>query len=143
MYNQYNPYFNQQRPVTGQFDNQQQFIPYIPQNNLQQPKNSVIQGKVVDSLDVVKATEIPMDGSVSYFPLSDGSSIVTKQLQMDGTSKVTIYKPISNVEEKKEEIKFVTFEELENKLNNLNFPDYREEINNLQKEIKELKKSSK
>lgn len=33
-----------------------------------------------------------MDGSVSYFPVADGSAIVSKQLQTDGTSKIQIYK---------------------------------------------------
>ena len=99
MYNNYNPYYGQQqRPLQQQFDLQQPIQPYIPQTMPTIAKNNVLQGKNVDSIDVVKATEIPMDGSVSYFPLSDGSSIVTKQLQMDGTSKITIYKPIEENE---------------------------------------------
>lgn len=55
-----------------------------------------IQGRIVDNVDVVRATEISLDGSVNYFPLADGSAIVTKQLQMDGTSKIVVYKPAVN-----------------------------------------------
>lgn len=55
-----------------------------------------IQGRIVDNADVVRATEISLDGSVNYFPLADGSAILTKQLQMDGTSKIIMYKPVAN-----------------------------------------------
>lgn len=67
-------------------------------------------GKIVDSADAVKVTDIPLDGSVSYFPLVDGSAILTKKLQMDGTSKIVVYKPV--VEEEKEITKYVTFDDL-------------------------------
>ncbi|MBR5794558.1 MAG: hypothetical protein IKY26_00260, partial [Erysipelotrichaceae bacterium] len=40
----------------------------------------------------------------------DGSAIVTKQLQLDGTSKIMVYKPTI---EQREEIKTVSYEEFE------------------------------
>ena len=54
---------------------------YQPQSQpTYQPQQPVgIQGKTVDSLEVVKAMDIPLDGSISYFPLVDGSAIITKQ----------------------------------------------------------------
>lgn len=55
-----------------------------------------IQGRVVENADTVKVTEIALDGSINYFPLADGSAIFTKQLQMDGTSKIVMYKPAMN-----------------------------------------------
>lgn len=67
-------------------------------------------GKVVDSPDVVKVTDIPLDGSTSYFPLTDGSAILTKKLQLDGTSKITVYKPV--IEEEKSIPMYVTFDDL-------------------------------
>lgn len=78
-----------------------------------QPMNTTLGlfGKVVDSADVVKVTDIPLDGSTSYFPLTDGSAILTKKLQLDGTSKITVYKPV--VEEEKPTSKYVTFDDLE------------------------------
>ena len=78
-----------------------------------QPMNTTLGlfGKVVDSADVVKVTDIPLDGSTSYFPLTDGSAILTKKLQLDGTSKITVYKPV--VEEEKPTPKYVTFDDLE------------------------------
>lgn len=101
MYN-YNPYYGQQTYT------QPRYQPMEPQYLTQQPKG--LLGKSVDSVDVVKAIDIPLDGSVSYFPLTDGSAIVTKQLQMDGTSKIMVYKPII---EQKEEVKTISYKEFE------------------------------
>lgn len=101
MYN-YNPYYGQQTYTPPRYQ------PMEPQYMTQQPKG--LLGKSVDSVDVVKAIDIPLDGSVSYFPLTDGSAIVTKQLQMDGTSKIMVYKPII---EQRGEIKTVSYEEFE------------------------------
>ena len=53
------------------------------QNTYQKPLG--LQGKTVDNIEVVKATDIPLDGSISYFPLVDGSSIITKQLMQEST----------------------------------------------------------
>lgn len=93
----YNPYytpmqrFQQQGEQYPQYAQQNYSYPQNPQS-YQQPINS-LQGKSVESLDVAKAIDIPIDGSISYFPLTDGSAIITKQLQMDGKSKTVIYKP--------------------------------------------------
>lgn len=114
MYN--NPYYspygqpqNQRVPqMEQQFSQPQQFFKQV---------NS-LQGKSVDSVEVVKAMDIPLDGSISYFPLTDGSAIISKQLQMDGTSKTIIYQP---VKEQKEENK-ITYsipEELNTQIQNI------------------------
>lgn len=90
-----------------------QQISQVPQMQ-QQPAQPMIglQGKSVDSIDVVKAMDINLDGSISYFPLTDGTAIVTKQLQMDGTSKVVIYEPVKAKSEQQEQPKYLTAEEL-------------------------------
>lgn len=144
MYNNYNPYYGQQqRPLQQQFDLQQPIQPYIPQTMPTMAKNNVLQGKVVSSIEEVKASEIPMDGSSSYFVLSDGSSIVTKQLQIDGTSKITIYKPIEEKETPKEEIKYITQDELDEYLNKFDFDSINDELKDIKKEIKDIKKEMK
>ena len=80
---------------------------------------SRLQGKSVDSIEVVKAMDIPLDGSVSFFPLTDGSAIVTKQLQQDGTSKTIIYKPMK--EDKKEEVyQYITPDDFNKQVNIIN-----------------------
>lgn len=113
MYNQpynFNPY------MQAQYNRMEQ-----PMNNYQQMQSTVmsgqrpvmsgLNGKIVESIDVVKAMDIPMDGSISYYPLSDGTSIVTKQLQMDGTSKIVTYKRM--IEEEKEDTRYITLADLD------------------------------
>lgn len=107
------------QPPFQQFPQYQQ-PQYQPQQYQPAP---ALQGRIVDNVDVVKATEISLDGSVSYFPIADGSAIVTKQLQNDGTSKMVVYKPV--VEETP---KVVSTDEL------------KEEITSLKKEIEKINK---
>lgn len=132
-----NPYFAQQQQRFQQMVNQPtQPQPYIP--TIQPINNPTsLLGKAVESVDVVKAMDIPFDGSISYFPLTDGSAIITKQIQMDGTSKTIVYKPIQ--EEKKDTIKFATLEDIENAISELDIKD----INDLRNDIDEIKKQLK
>lgn len=146
MYN--NPYYNinQGFNPTSRFQpmdsNNQQMNSYIPP--IQSSNQPTLLGKSVDSIDVVKAMDIPLDGSISYFPLTDGSAIVTKKLQTDGTSKTIVYKPVE--EEKKELPKYVTIEELRASIKEIDLSDIddlKDDIKDLKQEIKDLKKSKK
>ena len=132
-----NPYFAQQQrfqqPMINQPTQPQPYIPTIqPINN-----PTSLLGKAVESVDVVKAMDIPFDGSISYFPLTDGSAIITKQLQTDGTSKMVVYKPVQ--EDKKDAIQFATLEDIENAINDLDLSD----IQDLRNDVKEIKKQLK
>ena len=115
MYNNYgyNPYYQQQQRMQGIEQQQPMMTAY--QQPIQLTKPSCLLGKSVDNIDVVKATDIPLDGSISYFPLTDGSAIVSKQLQTDGTSKIVIYKPTQ--EDRKEAIQFATLEDIQEAIN--------------------------
>lgn len=118
MYNNYNPYYNNR---------------YVPE---QMPNNRLyLNGKIVDSIDAVKATDVQFDGSISYFPLANGSAIITKQLQSDGTSKIVIYKP----EKISDDVKYVTIEDLNKKIDSIKFDGIKEDVLSLKKEFKELK----
>lgn len=129
----FNPYYQPQR-----FQNaEQQPMMTQFQQPMQLTKPSYLLGKSVDNIDVVKATDIPLDGSISYFPLTDGSAIVSKQLQNDGTSKIVVYKPTQ--EEKKEAIQFATLDDLQEAIDNLDLGD----IQDLKDDIKEIKKQLK
>lgn len=137
-YPNYNQYYQPQMRMQQPIQPLQQ--PVIPQP-MSQPISSIgLQGKLVESIDVVKAIDIPLDGSVSYFPLTDNSTIVSKQLMQDGTSKITIYKPIE--EEKsieKDTIKYITVEDLDEKLKEIDTgKDYKDDIKSLKKQIKDL-----
>ena len=135
-----NPYFAQQQrfqqPIINQPTQPQPYIPTIqPINN-----PTSLLGKAVESVDVVKAMDIPFDGSISYFPLTDGSAIITKQLQTDGTSKMVVYKPVQ--EDKKDAVKFATLEDIENAINDLDLSDIqdlRDDVKEIKKQLKEFK----
>lgn len=118
----YNPYYTNQiqRPQT----------PYQPS-----PPVQTLQGKIVDNIEVVKATDIMLDGSTSYFPIADGSAIVSKQLQQDGTSKIVVFKPVQT-DDNQTEIKYVTQDDLKAYLGDFNIKD----IKDIKDEIKSLKK---
>lgn len=127
MYNNYG--FNQYVP-------QQRFQPIDPMQTTNQMFNAMpisinkplsLNGKIVESMEMVKATEIPMDGSISYFPQADNSIIYTKQLQNDGTTKIICYKPVKN--EKNDAINFVTFDDL---------MDLQDEIKEIKKELNNI-----
>lgn len=124
-----------------QYPQYQQPYAQPPQtNNFVQQQPVGLQGKSVDSIDVVKAMDIPLDGSISYFPLTDGTAIVTKQLQMDGTSRTIIYKPITPEENKQEQPKYATVEEVQQlvKQEPKELKDIKEDIKLLKKQIRDI-----
>jgi hypothetical protein len=55
-------------------------------------------GKIVENEDVVKTTDIPMDGNMYYFPRADGSVIYGKQWLANGTTRLLTFKPTFEVE---------------------------------------------
>jgi CRISPR/Cas system CSM-associated protein Csm4 (group 5 of RAMP superfamily) len=88
---------------------QMQFNPYMQRmENLQQFQQALQQptvtsqvpalGKVVESMDIVKVTDIPMDGNVYYFPKADGEEIYTKQFLPNGQTRILTFKPFENAE---------------------------------------------
>lgn len=124
--------FQPMEQLGQQFNNQ-----YM--QTMQQMNNQVgLLGKSVDSIDVVKAMDIPLDGSISYFPLTDGSAIVTKKLMSDGTSKTVIYKPVN--ESKESSTDFLVMDDLEDIINDLNdMKDLKKEFKGLRQEFDEIK----
>lgn len=137
-----NNYYPQQRFQPQNMNNMQQpmvtqYVPPMPQT---MPMQSGLLGKIVDNIDVVRAMDIPLDGSTSYFPLSDQSAIVTKQLQSDGTSKLVVYKPTNN--EKENVVQFATLEDIQDAINDLDLSDIQD-IQDLKDDVKEIKKQLK
>ena len=132
------PYYMQQPMTTPQYQSQaNEYMQNIQPATYQKP--ITLQGKSVDNIEVVKATDIPLDGSISYFPLVDGSAIVTKQLQPDGTSRMIVYKPVET-QPKQVEVQetYITEKELDEKLSKLDNKELKEEIEKMKKQIKDL-----
>ena len=98
-----NPYMPGQNPYMDRINFLQNY-----QQNLQQPmmpaqmsgtnQQMSVTGKVVDSIDVVKATDVPMDGNMYYFPKADGTEIFGKQWLQNGTTRILTFKPIENTD---------------------------------------------
>lgn len=137
-YNQfYGPQFQpqMQRMQPQQQPQMQPEVQFNQQPMYRQP--SGLQGKSVDNVEVVKATDIPLDGSISYFPLTDGSAIVTKQLQQDGTSKTVIYRP-SDEKEEKNLPKYITVDELDKAIKKVDSSDLRDELKTIKRQLKDI-----
>ena len=112
-------YFNQYQPMQNPYmDRMAQLQQY--QQSLQQPlpptqmsgaNQMSALGKMVDSIDVVKATDIPMDGNSYYFPKADGTEVYCKQWLQNGTTRILTFKPVfednpNNVSSNTEKLKF-------------------------------------
>ena len=91
-----NQYYQQpymQNPYMQRMENLQQFQQAIqPQAQMQGANNFTPLGKIVDSVDIVKATDIPMDGSMYYFPKADGSMVFGKQWLANGQTRILTFK---------------------------------------------------
>ena len=144
MYNNqfgYNPYY---QPLNNNFTTPNPVNNQISAVNSVVNNRQVLNGKLVDSVEVAKTIEYPLDGSVSYFPLTDGTAIITKQLKQDGTSKTTIYKPIEEKEIPK--VEYATMEDLKKSIKEIDLSDIddlKDEIKDLKQEFKEFKKAKK
>ena len=124
---------------------QPQFNPYLQRmENLQQFQQTIQQplvptsmsganqfnpfGKIVESMDVVKVTDIPMDGNMYYFPKADGTEIYAKQFGIDGKARILTFKPFLD-------------DELNNSLTNeekLKFDDFNNVLMGIQEDIRTL-----
>lgn len=58
-----------------------------------------LRGRYIQSPDDIQAGEVPMDGSVSFFPTSDNSAIIGKMWDKNGKLQQVRYIPDTVVEE--------------------------------------------
>ena len=92
---QYNPYMQR-------MENLQQFQQALQQPVVPTQMSGANQfnpfGKIVESMDIVKVTDIPMDGNMYYFPQADGQAIYGKKFLPNGQTQILAFKPIENNE---------------------------------------------
>ena len=100
--------FQQYYPMNQNYNQQMQPNPYLQrmeqlqqfqqtlQPPIQQPMANQFPtlGKIVESIDIVKATDIPMDGNMYYFPTADGSAVYGKRWMNNGQTQILAFKPI-------------------------------------------------
>lgn len=94
--------FNPQTPQINERVFQQQ--PQTPP-----PRQTYLPGRVVNSPDDIRASEIPMDGTVAVFPASDYSYVVLKAWNSNGSIQTEIYQHVNPNAEKQEDPKFEEF----------------------------------
>lgn len=86
-----NPYMERMAQLQQYQQSLQQ--PIVPTQTQVSNQMSAL-GKMVDSIDVVKATDIPMDGNAYYFPKADGTEVYCKQWLQNGTTRILTFKPV-------------------------------------------------
>lgn len=110
----------QMNPYMQRMENLQQFQqalqPQLQNNpNLTPALNMLASlGKVVESMDIVKVTDIPMDGNTYYFPKADGTEIYSKQFMPNGQTRILTFKPLlednpNTLSSEEEKLKFDAF----------------------------------
>ena len=118
------PYMNQNPNYYAQYlPNQQPYVnPYLQRlENLQQfqqtlqPQIPAI-GKIVESIDIVKSTDIPMDGNMYYFPKADGTEVYGKSWLPNGQTRILTFKAVlednpNNVSSEAENVKIGALDE--------------------------------
>ena len=130
-----------QNPYMQRMENLQQFQQAIqPQPQMQGANNFTPLGKIVDSVDIVKATDIPMDGSMYYFPKADGSEIFGKQWLANGQTRILTFKASlddkgNNLSSEAEKLKIDAFNELTDTFQGM-FDTVLERIDKLEKSLK-------
>lgn len=106
-----------------------------------------VQGHVITSVDDIKPSEVPMDTSISLFPLSDYTVIYAKQWDRNGVLQEVRYfpeQPANNVKEQSNDISNTILQRLdaiERKLDQR--PYYKKPYNNKPRKNEEHKEDSK
>lgn len=128
MYNNMYPYganaIPQQLAQNRMEQLQQQYNGMFQSNmQMQQQQQNVIKGRPVSGLEEARAAMIDLDGSLYVFTDVANKKIYTKQIQLDGSAEVKIYKLIEQTEQTKvsniEYVKREEFEIFKNKIKQL------------------------
>ena len=94
-----------------QFYNQPAAVQQYQQPSYMQQAAQRINGRVVQSADMITANDVPMDGSVAFFPTQDLSEIYAKSWDANGKIVTRIFKPAladntNNLSSETEKLKF-------------------------------------
>lgn len=94
-------------------------------------------GKLVESMDIVKVTDIPMDGNMYFFPQADGQAIYGKKFLPNGQTQILTFKPIlddnsNTLSQNEEKFDFGVFNELTD--------IFKEQLNSLTDKIDKIEK---
>lgn len=142
--NYYAQYQQQFNPYMQRMENLQQFQHAINQPQVSTPMQMPSQqlnplGKIVESIDIVKVTDIPMDGNMYYFPKADGTEIYSKQFMPNGQTRILTFKPLlesepNNLSLEEEKAKFEPINDV--------LRDIQEDIKALTDKVDKMSKST-
>ena len=93
---QYGAYAPYQQVQQQRFQPQEQMLATQMSGTAQQlmPQQAIgLNGRIVQVVENINANEVPMDGSMAFFPKQDLSEIYVKGWNADGTIKTIVYKP--------------------------------------------------
>ena len=95
-----NPYMDRMNFLQNYQQNLQQ--PLVPTsmsgaNQQAMPQQIVgVNGRIVQAVETINPNEVPMDGSVAFFPKQDLTEIYAKSWNADGTIRTLTFKPVLN-----------------------------------------------
>lgn len=95
-----NPYMDRMNFLQNYQQNLQQ--PLVPTSmsgaNQQAMSQQIagINGRIVQAVETINPNEVPMDGSVAFFPKQDLTEIYAKSWNADGTIRTLTFKPVLN-----------------------------------------------
>lgn len=139
----YPQYYNPLAQVQNRAIDYQQNIP----NSYQQ--NQVVQGingKIITEMSQITANDVPMDGSVAFFPKQDLSEVYAKSWNADGTIRTVTYKPVldnepKNVPTDTEKLKCELSDEATEGIMN-KFDEISDRLGQLEKSLQSQRKTS-
>lgn len=104
--NYYNPnFYNNGYPSYNgniQIPPSQYYLNSQPQQVMNNPSANGLNGKLVDSEDMARVTEVPI-GGYGIFPKADLSEVYIKSWNQNGTTSITTFKPCLTQQEQLKE----------------------------------------
>lgn len=139
----YPQYYNPLAQVQNRTIDYQQNMP----NTYQQ--NQIVQGingKIIAEMSQITANDVPMDGSVAFFPKQDLSEVYAKSWNADGTIRTVTYKPVldndpKNVPTDTEKLKCELSDEATEGIMN-KFDEISDRLGQLEKSLQSQRKTS-
>lgn len=94
-----NPYFTPQPVYPSYMPLQSTTVPPYSQPNMQTPQQASIRGYFVNNENDIPPQDVPMDGTMAFFPTSDGKTVIGKRWNGNGGIETVIFSKDEPVQE--------------------------------------------
>lgn len=138
--------YNQQMPMQNPYQQRMDFLQGYQQslqqpaqmqvpNQQMQPIQNGLNGKIVQSADMITVNDVPMDCTAAIFPKQDMSEIYVKYWDNNGIIRTIVFKPVledntNNLSQTEEKLKF--------DLSETSTTAFMERFDRLEKQINDL-----